>query len=313
MQKRRVLYVYGDAIKVGSNRYLPHVFEALRCIERETELELVLLEGKLALEESEIGTLRGEDIYFEDAIDESELDIENSFVAGREGDELIFAGRTEGIEKARRFSSWLDISSLLVPDKSLAHRRAKLERNTRETQISLSIDLDGSGKGLLRTGVGFFDHMLEQVVKHSRCDIEGKVAGDLEVDEHHTVEDLGICLGLAFKEALGDKRGINRYGHDILIMDDVICTCAIDFSGRPYLLWKVDFRREEVGGFPTEMFQHFFKSFSDAAQCNLSIEVSEGNTHHQAEAIFKAFARAAKMAVRRIPGSRELPSTKGVL
>ncbi len=313
MQKRRVLYVYSDAIARDSNVYVPHVFEALRSIRRDAELELVLLNGKRTLEENELETLRGEDIYFETEMDEKEIDSENSFTAGREGDELLFARKLDSKEGTRRLASWLDISSFLSPDKSLAHRRASFERNTKETQISLSLDLDGSGKGELKTGVGFFDHMLEQVVKHSRCDINGTIHGDLEVDEHHTVEDLGITLGLAFKEALGDKRGINRYGHDILIMDDVICTCAIDFSGRPYLLWKVNFKREEVGGFPTEMFQHFFKSFSDASQCNLSIEVSDGNTHHQAEAIFKAFARAAKMAVKRIPGSRELPSTKGVL
>ncbi len=306
MQKRRVLYLYADTV-VDGGRYVPHVFEALRSIRREREMDIVLVDE---LPDAVLSTLSGEDIYFDDDVQDGDYDRDNSYTVVKGGEKEISGCRPLSISSN---AGWLEIAHLLCPDRTLAHRMASFERNTKETQISLSLDLDGSGKGELRTGVGFFDHMLEQVIKHSRCDISGTVHGDLEVDEHHTVEDLGITLGLAFREALGDKRGINRYGHDILIMDDVVCTCAIDFSGRPYLLWKVDFKRQEVGGFPTEMFQHFFKSFSDASQCNLSIEVTDGNTHHQAEAIFKAFARAAKMAVRRIPGSNDLPSTKGVL
>ena len=155
--------------------------------------------------------------------------------------------------------------------------------------------------------------MLSQIIKHSRFDINGSVRGDYEVDEHHSVEDLAIVLALAVKSALGQKRGIERYGYEILTMDDVVATVALDFSGRSELIYDVDFKREYIGSFPTEMIKHFFKSFSDAAGMNLYIKVSDGNSHHQAEAIFKAFARAMRHAVRRIPVSVEISSTKGVL
>lgn len=210
-------------------------------------------------------------------------------------------------------SSWLEIAAFLTNGKVKGHRTSSVTRNTKETQISFSLDLDGSGKGRLVSGVGFFDHMLEQVTKHARFDVEGTIHGDLEVDEHHTVEDIALALGQAVREALGDKRGIERYGFDIMMMDDVVATCTIDFSGRPDLIYDIPFARTEIGSFPTEMVKHFFKSFSDAAQCNLYISVTEGNSHHQAEGAFKAFAHAMRKAVRRIPGSDDLPSTKGVL
>ena len=209
-------------------------------------------------------------------------------------------------------SSWLDIASLLTW-KNLLHRSIHYDRKTKETQIEFTLDIDGCGKGTLVTGIGFFDHMLEQIFRHARFDIKGSVHGDLEVDEHHTVEDVAISLGEAINKALDDKRGISRYGYDIMMMDDVVARVAIDFSSRPDLIFNVKFKREEVGGFPTEMFYHFFKSFTDSARCNLFIEVTKGNTHHQAEAAFKAFAHALRNAVKRIPGSNELPSTKGVL
>ena len=307
MEKRRVLFIYSDTLgfmdEMGFH-YEKMLFSALREIRRMGDIELVLVKREI-LPEIVYENLLGEDIYFDSEIDNLDLenvDVDNSYVVSK--DENL---------PLKAFTSFQGLLEFFIPEKALTHRTFRIERNTKETQISLSLDLDGSGKGELKTGVGFFDYMLEQVIKHSRCDITGHVDGDLEVDEHHTVEDLGITLGQAFKSALGDKMGINRYGHDILIMDDVLATVCVDFSGRPYLLWKVNFKRQEVGGFPTEMFEHFFKSFSDAAQCNLSIEVSDGNTHHQAEAIFKAFARAVRMAIRRLPGSRELPSTKGVL
>lgn len=208
---------------------------------------------------------------------------------------------------------WLAVAAFLTGDRSAVHRTAQLERKTRETEVSLSLDLDGTGQGHIETGIGFFDHMLAQIVKHSACDIHAHVKGDLYVDEHHSVEDLALSLGQAFLSALGDKRGINRYGFDLLMMDDVFAEVAIDFSARPDFIWQVNFTRESVGQFPTELFRHFFKSFSDEAKCNLMIRVSDGNAHHQAEAIFKAFARAVKEAVHRNPGSNELPSTKGVL
>lgn len=209
--------------------------------------------------------------------------------------------------------NWAQIASFLLEESNLAPRTANLKRQTKETDITLSLNLDGGGLGGMETHLPFFDHMLEQILRHSGCDISLHAHGDLVVDEHHTVEDVGIALGSAFLEALGDKRGINRYGHEILPMDEVLAQVALDFSGRPFLQWNVSFSREYVGSFPTELVEHFFKSFSDIAKCNLSVAVSNGNGHHQIEAIFKAFARALRSAVHRNPYSDTLPSTKGVL
>lgn len=209
--------------------------------------------------------------------------------------------------------NWARIASFLLDDEHLAPRVATIERKTRETEITVSLNLDGGGLGTIDTALPFFDHMLEQVKRHSGCDLTIRARGDLMVDEHHLVEDVGIVLGEAFAKALGEKRGISRYGFEMLTMDEVLGEVAIDFGGRPYLQWRVSFAREYVGTFPTEMIEHFFKSFSDAARANLALQVSEGNAHHQCEALFKAFARAIKSAVHRIPYSTELPSTKGVL
>lgn len=191
-------------------------------------------------------------------------------------------------------------------------RTASIKRTTRETDIDICINLDGSGKSQIHTGLHFFDHMLEQIGRHSGCDLNIKVKGDLHVDEHHTVEDTAIALGEAFAKALGDKKGIGRYGF-CLPMDDCLATVAIDFGGRPWLVWDAFFKRERVGDVPTELFFHFFKSFSDAARCNLNIKAEGDNEHHKIEAIFKAFAKTVKMAVKRDVFNFELPSTKGVL
>ena len=209
--------------------------------------------------------------------------------------------------------NWHAIACFLLDDPDHAPRFAQVERNTKETQIELSVTLDGTGSGHVHTGIGFFDHMLEQVLRHSGLDITLHAHGDLVVDEHHTVEDVALALGQAVREALGDKRGIARYGFELLPMDDVLAQVAMDFSNRPYLLWEVEFARSYVGTFPTEMVEHFFKSFSDAAQCNLAMKVGKGNTHHQVEALFKAFSRALKKAVHKYPYSNVLPSTKGIL
>nr|WP_319474167.1 bifunctional histidinol-phosphatase/imidazoleglycerol-phosphate dehydratase HisB [uncultured Sphaerochaeta sp.] len=209
--------------------------------------------------------------------------------------------------------NWSAIASFLLDESNLSPRIARLERKTKETEISLKLNLDGGSLGSIHTHIPFFDHMLEQVLRHSGCDLDLHAHGDLVVDEHHTVEDVGIALGGAFREALGDKRGIHRYGAEILPMDEVLAQVALDFSGRPYLQWDVSFKREYIGTFPTEMVEHFFKSFSDSAGCNLSLKVSDGNAHHQCEALFKAFARAIKEAVHRNPYSMELPTTKGML
>lgn len=195
----------------------------------------------------------------------------------------------------------------------LPERIGEIQRDTKETQISVRVNLDGTGQANMDTGLGFFDHMLDQLAKHSGADISIKVNGDLHIDEHHTIEDTALALGEAFLMALGDKRGTNRYGF-LLPMDEALAQVAIDFSGRPWLVWDADFKREKVGEMPTEMFMHFFKSFSDASKCNLNIKCEGDNEHHKIEAIFKAWAKAIKMAITRdINAMDSLPSTKGVL
>lgn len=205
-------------------------------------------------------------------------------------------------------TSWADVAAYLFR----TERTASVKRSTSETDIEVAIDLDGSGKCSIQTGLNFFDHMLEQIGRHSGCDLTIQVNGDLQVDEHHTIEDTAIVLGETIKKALGDKRGIERYGF-CLPMDDCLAQVAIDFGGRPWLVWEADFKREKIGDMPTEMFLHFFKSFSDAAACNLNIKAEGQNEHHKIEGIFKALARAIKAAIRKDPFSDQLPSTKGVL
>jgi imidazoleglycerol-phosphate dehydratase/histidinol-phosphatase len=194
----------------------------------------------------------------------------------------------------------------------LGQRTVSHTRNTNETRIQVNINLDGSGKANISTGLGFFDHMLEQIARHGKLDLDIKAEGDLHIDEHHTIEDTGIALGEAFAKALTDKRGMERYGF-ALPMDEAEAKVLIDFGGRNWLVWNAVFKREKIGEMPTEMFFHFFKSFSDAAKCNLNIECKGDNEHHKIEAIFKAFAKAIRMAVKRDPMSNYLPSTKGVL
>jgi imidazoleglycerol-phosphate dehydratase/histidinol-phosphatase len=194
----------------------------------------------------------------------------------------------------------------------LGLRKVVHERNTNETQIKIQLNIDGSGKAAIVTGLGFFDHMLEQIARHGKMDLTIRANGDLHIDEHHTIEDTGIALGEAFAQALADKRGMERYGF-ALPMDEADAKVLIDFGGRNWIVWNTEFRRERIGEMPTEMFFHFFKSFSDAAKCNLNIECHGDNEHHKIEAIFKAFAKAIRMAVKRDPLSNYLPSTKGVL
>ncbi len=194
----------------------------------------------------------------------------------------------------------------------LGERVTQHTRKTKETDIEIKINLDGSGDAKVSTGLHFFDHMLDQIARHGSIDLEVIAKGDLHIDEHHTIEDTGIALGEAFLTVLGDKRGIERYGF-CLPMDDCLAQVAIDFGGRNWIVWNAEFRREKIGEMPTEMFYHFFKSFSDAAKCNLNIKAEGQNEHHKIEAIFKAFAKAIKMAVRRDVNNMVLPSTKGVL
>jgi imidazoleglycerol-phosphate dehydratase / histidinol-phosphatase len=203
-------------------------------------------------------------------------------------------------------NSWEEIYQFLnTPD-----RIGKVHRKTKETDIRIEVNLKGSGVSKISTGLGFFDHMLDQLSRHGGIDLSINVSGDLHIDEHHTIEDTALALGEAFQNALGDKRGIERYGY-CLPMDDCLAQVALDFGGRPWLVWGAEFKREKIGEMPTEMFFHFFKSFSDTAKCNLNIKAEGTNEHHKIEGIFKAFAKAIKMAIKK--EGNQLPTTKGVL
>ena len=259
-------------------------------------------------------------------------DLANSFVIGDRLNDVVLAknlgakaiylrnndglGALENLGKAEELSEyialqtshWVDIYTFLRAGSRTIHH----ERNTNETKISIDIDLDGTGKAEILTGLNFFDHMLDQIARHGSIDLRIKTDGDLHIDEHHTIEDTGIALGEAFAKAIGNKLGLERYGF-CLPMDDCLAQAAIDFGGRAWIVWEAEFKREKVGDMPTEMFYHFFKSFSDAAKCNLNIKAEGENEHHKIEAIFKAFAKAIKMAIKRDAEKLVLPSTKGVL
>ncbi|TCD00929.1 bifunctional histidinol-phosphatase/imidazoleglycerol-phosphate dehydratase HisB [Pedobacter psychroterrae] len=259
-------------------------------------------------------------------------DLSNSFVIGDRLNDVVLAknlgakaiylrnndglGSAENLGKAEELSEyialqtsdWVDIYTFLRAGSRTIHH----ERNTNETKISIDIDLDGTGKAEIHTGLNFFDHMLDQIARHGSVDLRIKTDGDLHIDEHHTIEDTGIALGEAFAKAIGNKLGLERYGF-CLPMDDCLAQAAIDFGGRAWIVWDAEFKREKVGDVPTEMFYHFFKSFSDAARCNLNIKAEGDNEHHKIEAIFKAFAKAIKMAIKRDAEKLVLPSTKGVL
>lgn len=246
-----------------------------------------------------------------------DYDLSNSFVIGDRitdvqlADNLncnaIFIGEQCELPTALTTKSWFSIYRFL---KSMP-RTAKIERITSETQILIELNLDGCGKASINTGIGFFDHMLSQIAKHGLLDLRIKVLGDLHIDEHHTIEDVAIVLGSAFAKALASKKGIERYGF-LLPMDDCLAQVAIDFGGRPWLVWEVEFKREYIGEMPSEMFMHFFKSFSDSAKCNLNIKAEGVNEHHKIEAIFKAFAKAIRMAIAHT-NNFSIPSTKGLL
>ena len=264
--------------------------------------------------------------------DAENYDLKDSYVIGDRINDVILAknlgakviwlrnndnlGATEELEKSEVLADtvaietgdWQKIYEFL----KAGQRKAGHVRATKETNIEIELNLDGKGEAEISTGLNFFDHMLEQIARHGSIDLKIKAQGDLHIDEHHTIEDTGITLGEIFAQALGDKRGIERYGF-CLPMDDCLAQVAIDFGGRNWIVWDAEFKREKIGDVPTEMFYHFFKSFSDAAKCNLNIKATGENEHHKIEAIFKAFAKAIKLAIKRDVNNMSLPSTKGVL
>ncbi|WP_339865656.1 bifunctional histidinol-phosphatase/imidazoleglycerol-phosphate dehydratase HisB [uncultured Algoriphagus sp.] len=334
--------------------FLPKAISNLRKIAEETDFELVMVTNQDGLGTASfpentfwpaqfkmLKTLEQENIFFKEihvdktfesenaptrkpntglltAYFSEEYDLANSYVIGDRltdvklaenlGAKAIFIG--EKVENAALSTKdWDEIYEFL----KMPPRSAEVSRKTSETDIYIKLNLDGNGHCDIKTGLHFFDHMLEQLGKHGSTDLEIKVNGDLHIDEHHTIEDTALALGDAYLKALGDKKGIYRYGF-LLPMDDVLAQVAIDFGGRPWIVWDAEFKREKVGDMPTEMFYHFFKSFSDTAKCNLNIKAEGANEHHKIEAIFKALARAIKMAVMRDPRNiNQLPSTKGVL
>ena len=238
-------------------------------------------------------------------INDAEVDMSDCYVIGdRENDRLL----AQNLGCRYLFPDWEKVREIVLA----GSRVAEVRRTTKETDIYIRVGLDGNGESNISTGLGFFDHMLEQIAKHGNIDLTVTCNGDLHVDEHHTIEDTALALGTCLLKALGDKRGIERYGF-ALPMDDCLCQVALDFGGRPWLVWNAEFRREKIGEMPTEMFLHFFKSLSDAAHMNLSIKAEGSNEHHKIEGIFKAFARALKMAVKRDVEHFNLPSSKGVL
>lgn len=332
--------------------FYPGVFQWLSRIAKELDYELVMVSNQDGLgtdsfpedhfwpaQNKIIQAFKNEDVEFDNIFIDSSLpeenkatrkpgtamlnpyiygnyDLSQSYVIGDRKSDMelaknlkaqgIFMGN-EDAEAILSTKSWKTIYEFLKE----RPRAAQVIRNTNETQIEVNLNIDGEGKSNIQTGLGFFDHMLEQIARHGEMDLEIKVNGDLQVDEHHSMEDVAITLGKAFKEALGSKIGIERYGF-LLPMDDCLAQVAIDFGGRSWLVWEAEFKREKIGEIPTEMFQHFFKSFCDSAQCNLNIKAEGVNEHHKIEAIFKAFAKTIKMAVRKTENNN-IPSTKGSL
>lgn len=327
--------------------FLPGVFKNLRFICEKTDFALVLVSNQDGLGTSSfpentfwpvhnfiIDTFASEGITFAahhidrhfpadnspmrkpgvgmltEYLDSNRYDLAASYVIGdRETDTQLAQNLgCKSLILGKDGMSWDKIAEIVFA----GERTAEMHRTTKETDVYVKLDLNGTGKCDICTGLGFFDHMLEQIGKHGMLDITVRVKGDLHVDEHHTIEDTALTLGECLGKALGDKRGIERYGYS-LPMDDCLCQVALDFGGRPWLVWQADFQREKIGEMPTEMFMHFFKSLSDSAKMNLHIKAEGQNEHHKIEGIFKALARALKMAVKRDVQHFELPSTKGSL
>ncbi len=328
-------------------KFTPGVFRNLSFIKQKLDYRLVMVSNQDGLGTESfpedtfwpaqnfiLQTLEGEGITFEEVLidrhfpqdnaptrkpntglvqkymDDPHYDLANSYVIGDRDTDEAFAHNIgcKALILGKDGMTWDKIAEIVFA----GERTAEVVRTTKETDIRVALSLDGTGKCDIHTGLGFFDHMLEQISKHGGIDLTVHTKGDLHVDEHHTIEDTALALGECLLKALGSKRGIERYGY-ALPMDDSFCTVALDFGGRPWLVWEADFQRFYVGDMPTEMFMHFFKSLSDAARMNLFIRAEGQNEHHKIECIFKGFARSLKMAVRRDIYHYELPSTKGTL
>ena len=325
--------------------FVPQVIRSLSLIREETDFEFVMVTnqdglGTDSFPESTfwpihnfiLNTLKGEGIIFDDILIDKTFEAEHAptrkpgtamLTKYTRGDYdmsqcYVIGDRDTDVELAKNLRcksfklseamTWEHIADEIIG----GERKAEIRRTTKETDVTVMLNLNGEGKYDVSTGIGFFDHMLEQIGRHAGIDLAIRVQGDLNVDEHHTIEDTGIVLGECLKKALGDKRGIQRYGF-CLPMDDCLCQVALDFGGRPWLVWDAEFKREKIGEMPTEMFFHFFKSISDSAAMNLNIKAEGTNEHHKIEAIFKAFAKALKAAIKRDIYNMQLPSSKGSL
>lgn len=322
---KKLLLIKVDCLlkSFGSNwQFQKEAIQNLAQIAKQLDFQFVLVENHLSsLPVEAIRILENEQVQFAAKVLSSEL---NSFtntlkqlnianleqvilVSKEQNSEAFFLLHFSSNGILHRCNNWNNVFACLKHQP----RVAKTHRQTNETEIEILLNLDGNGKANIQTGIGFFDHMLEQIAKHGSVDLMVNAKGDLHIDEHHTIEDVAIALGETFHNALGAKKGIERYGF-LLPMDDCLAQVAIDFGGRPWLVWEVNFNREKIGEMPTEMFFHFFKSFADNAKCNLNIKAFGENEHHKIEAIFKAFAKAIKMAISK-NDSFSIPSTKGVL
>jgi imidazoleglycerol-phosphate dehydratase/histidinol-phosphatase len=318
---------------LGTDSYPEHTFHPVHNFIIETlrgeKIEFIAQHIDRTFAHQQAPTRKPGTALLQEYFDENKYDLSASFVIGDRINDVILAqnlhakaiwlnnnpdlGKEENLQYnqetvALETGSWKKVYEFL----KLGGRKVVHTRKTNETDIRIELNLDGSGRSEMNTGLAFFDHMLDQLARHGGVDLHITTRGDLHIDEHHTIEDTAIALGEAFSKALGNKRGLTRYGF-LLPMDDSLAQVAIDFGGRSWIVWDAEFRREMVGDMPTELFFHFFKSFSDAARCNLNIKVEGDNEHHKIESIFKAFAKAIKMAIRRDPENMQLPSTKGLL